>query len=186
MQGFGDEDVVLSYCESMQMAESGEILCEHYRDYVADISTTKWSEPYVVSGATEIRSALAVKNTIPNVSAVVFQRDKLANVLEAHFDDVKRFRVAGDWMVYLRVLEDGKLAFVPNSLNLHRRHGSSVTIGGFGEAQLREIRSVQLWVREEHNVDANVLRVADGYVQKLCVQFGLDEHLLDAAPTHSG
>jgi glycosyltransferase involved in cell wall biosynthesis len=177
--GFNDESVVLSYSESRQMAESGEILCDNYRGYVADISTTKWNEPYVISGASEIRDALAVKNTIPNVSAVVFRRTELASVLRNHFDDVQQFRVAGDWMVYLRVMEEGKVAFVPDSLNLHRRHGRSVTIGGFGEAQLKEIRSIQLWVRETYEVDDSVVAIADGYARHLCSQFNLDDGLLD-------
>jgi O-antigen biosynthesis protein len=179
MAGFKDDATVLSYCESKQMAESGEILCDHYRDYVADISKSKWDESYTNTGEDEIRGALAVKNTIPNVSAVVFRRAELANVLHNHFDEVRRFRVAGDWMVYLRMMEHGKVAFAHESLNLHRRHGSSVTIGGFGEAQLKEIRSIQLWVRERFDVPRSVTVVADAYANQLCTQFGLDRHLLD-------
>ncbi|SOE80818.1 Glycosyl transferase family 2 [Caballeronia arationis] len=178
-EGLSDPDVVLSYSESKQMSESGEILSEHYRDYVADISPTRWNESYVDSGVTEVASALAVKNTIPNVSAVVFRREDLASVLEEHFDEVRRYRVAGDWMVYLRLLERGKIAYQPESLNLHRRHGRSVTIGGFGEAQLKEIRGIQLWVRENHKVAAAVIDTADAYVRKLCEDFDLDESVLE-------
>ncbi|MEQ5841382.1 glycoside hydrolase family 99-like domain-containing protein [Paraburkholderia acidicola] len=184
--GFEDADAVLSYCESKQMAGSGELISEHYGDYVADISTTKWNEPYLNSGVTEIREALAVKNTIPNASAVVFRRRELSNVLQSHFDEVRRFRVAGDWMVYLRVMEAGKVSFVPDSLNLHRRHGSSVTIGGFGEAQLKEIRSIQLWVREKYDLDASIAAIADAYVRHLCSQFNLDERVLDQVSAVSG
>jgi O-antigen biosynthesis protein len=178
-EGLRDPDVVLSYSESKQMSESGEILCEDYRDYVADISVSRWNASYVDSGTAEVEQALAVKNTIPNVSAVVFRRKDLADVLDAHFDEVRRYRVAGDWMVYLRLLERGKIAYQPDSLNLHRRHGGSVTIGGFGEAQLREIRGIQLWVRENHNLDNVVIEAADAYARRLCTDFDLDEKVLD-------
>ncbi|BCQ24034.1 glycosyltransferase [Caballeronia sp. NK8] len=176
--GLRDPDVVLSYSESKQMSESGEVLCEDYRDYVGDISTSRWNDSYVDSGISEVEHTLAVKNTIPNVSAVVFRRKDLAHVLAEHFDEIRRFRVAGDWMVYLRLLERGKIAYQPESLNLHRRHGRSVTIGGFGEAQLREIRGIQLWVREHHKLDEAVIETADAYARKLCMDFDLDESVL--------
>ncbi len=174
IEGFDDPRTVLSYCESQQMSESGEILSDHYRDYLADISLDKWARAYVSSGAEEIAQAMAIKNTIPNVSAVVFKREALSTVLEQHFDAIREFRVAGDWMVYLRVLEQGLLAFVPDALNLHRRHGSSVTIGGKAEALLAEIRRIQLWVRAHHAIAPSVAQAADRYVDELCTQFGVD------------
>ncbi|WP_418230138.1 glycoside hydrolase family 99-like domain-containing protein [Burkholderia mayonis] len=180
MQGFDDERTVLSYCESKQMAETGELICEHYRDYVADISVDKWTQSYIADGKQEISGALAVKNTIPNVSAVVFKRAILEDVLKRHFDDIRQFRVAGDWMVYLRVADRGMIAFVPKSLNRHRRHAASVTIGGDAEALLKEIRSVQLWVRRHHSVDASVIEIADRYARQLCVQFEVDSRVVEA------
>ncbi|SDJ05690.1 Lipopolysaccharide biosynthesis protein [Paraburkholderia steynii] len=179
IEGFDDEATVLSYSESKQMAETGEVMAENYRDYVADISTTKWQVDYVNEGIDEIRDALAVKNTIPNVSAVVFKRKALAEVLDSHFAEIRQFRVAGDWMVYLHVLAKGKVAFTESSLNLHRRHGSSVTIGGFGESQLREIRGIQLWVRERFDLDVATEEVADSYARHLCAQFRIDARILD-------
>lgn len=180
MEGFGDERTVLSYCESKQMAETGELICEHYRDYVADISVDKWTQSYIADGKQEISSALAVKNTIPNVSAVVFKRAIIEDVLERYFDDIRQFRVAGDWMVYLRMADRGMIAFVPEPLNRHRRHAASVTIGGDAEALLKEIRSVQLWVRRHHSVDASVIEIADRYAQQLCVQFEVDSRVVEA------
>ncbi|KVE35394.1 glycoside hydrolase family 99-like domain-containing protein [Burkholderia sp. TSV86] len=179
MAGFQDERTVLSYCESKQMTESGEVVCEHYRDYVADISSVKWNESYHGAGADEIAGALAVKNTIPNVSAVVFKRSTLDEVLQRHFDEIRQFRVAGDWMVYLRVVSQGMIAFSSSALNLHRRHGSSVTIGGNAEALLKEIRSIQLWVRQHHAIDASVAELADRYMQQLCEQFNVDARVRD-------
>ncbi|RQS10046.1 glycosyltransferase [Burkholderia sp. Bp8998] len=179
VSGFDDEQTVLSYCESKQMAETGEIICEHYRDYVADISAAKWTKAYIDDGEREISEALAVKNTIPNVSAVVFRRGILKDVLERHFEDIRQFRVAGDWMVYLRVMDRGRVAFVPESHNLHRRHAASVTIGGDAQALLKEIRTVQLWVRRHHMVDASIVEIADRYALELCSQFDVDACVID-------
>jgi glycosyltransferase involved in cell wall biosynthesis len=170
--------VVMSYCQSRQMAAGGTILCDDYLDYTADISSTKWREPYVEDGITEIRTALAVKNTIPNVSAVVFARDALRAGLHAVEHELAHYRVAGDWLVYLEVLQQGRIAFVPQALNSHRRHGGSVTLAGFDIEHLGEIVEVQRTVRRKFQPDDAVLAIADAYVQTLFVQFGL------SAPAH--
>jgi O-antigen biosynthesis protein len=127
MRAFDDPDVVLSYCQSRQIASDGTILCGDYLDYVADISPQKWRSDYVVDGIDEIRTALAVKNTIPNVSAVVFRRRALIEALEANLEELDRLQVVGDWLVYLDVMRQGKVAFAARALNSHRRRTESVT-----------------------------------------------------------
>lgn len=170
---FDDPEVVLSYCQSKQIGSEGEILCEHYLDYVKDISPTKWTVPYVNSGHNEIVSALAVKNTIPNVSAVVFRRDALLTALEVKLPELTQFRVAGDWVAYIETLRHGKVAYSARSLNLHRRHPSSVTISSFNISQLKEIMSVQKLVRDQFKPNDTVLDQAESYLKMLFEQFGL-------------
>jgi FkbM family methyltransferase len=170
---FDDPDVVLSFCQSKQMDSHGQILCNHYLNYVKDISPTKWTEPYVNIGVDEIISALSVKNTIPNVSAVVFKRDVLLPVLEAKLAELMQFRVAGDWITYIEVLRRGNIAFSPRSLNLHRRHMSGITMSSFDFSQLREIMSVQQRVREEFKPPDAIVDLAASYSEKLFEQFGL-------------
>src|SRR5262249_6278811 len=60
---------------------------------------------------------------IPNASAVVFRRD--AN--RDFFAELVRYRFAGDWFFYAMLIRDGKIAFVPEALNRHRRHEHTVT-----------------------------------------------------------
>ena len=81
-RGFDNQNVVLSYSESSQIDEDGEKLADNYQYYLDDISTSKWKRSYVNDGRNEIQTALAVKNTIPNVSAVLFDRINLCRVLE--------------------------------------------------------------------------------------------------------
>ena len=61
---------MLAYSQSRQIDEEGRELAPDYLEYTADISQTKWQSSYVRGGLDEIRDTLAVKNTIPNVSAV--------------------------------------------------------------------------------------------------------------------
>ena len=131
LRGFEDPGVVLSYCESKQIDGAGCILAEDYGDYVADLGRERWKRPYLNNGEDEICNYLAVKNTIPNVSAVLMRRDELAGVLDEHIREISSYKVTGDWKTYLYLLSKGRLAFFPQSLNLHRRHPGGVTISSF-------------------------------------------------------
>jgi O-antigen biosynthesis protein len=173
LKPFDVQNVVLSYCQSQQMSSDGRILCRDYIDYTADIDPHKWQEDYLAPGFDEIRSVLAVKNTIPNVSAVVFRRDVLVDALEGGLEFIGKFRVAGDWATYVRVLERGSIAFSAKSLNLHRRHQGSITLGSFNEKQLHEILTMQQSIREGVGVTKQADEIARKYAQKLFDQFGL-------------
>jgi glycosyltransferase involved in cell wall biosynthesis len=170
---FTDADVVMSYCQSKQMASDGRILCSDYLEYVSDISPHRWRATYVADGATEISQVLAVKNTIPNVSAVVFRRDTLLHVLRTHIEDIARFRIAGDWLTYTLLLECGKVAFRPRALNKHRRHESGVTLGSNLTRHFAEIIAMQQLVQRLASVAPATLAAADKYAQEIYVQFGL-------------
>ena len=172
---FRNPDVVLSYCQSNMIDDDGRIIGPDYLAYVADVDPHKWTAAYVADGGDEIALALSIKNTIPNVSAVVFRRDVLLKVLSDGFDEIDAYRVAGDWVTYLKVLELGKVAFDPRPLNSHRRHAAGVTIGAFNAGQLREIISVQRSVAGRAKLPKSQSERAGAYAQSLYVQFGLDE-----------
>lgn len=173
MQGFESPGVVLSYCESNQVNEAGEKIAENYLYYVADISVERWSFPYIKHGYEEVTEALSIKNTVPNVSGVVFEAANLKSVLENHFDMIRTYRVAGDWLVYVLLLKRGKIAFSPEALNMHRRHQKGVTIGGFDVNQLDEIMRMQAYVADEFEVPHEKALIAKKYIDDLSAQFGL-------------
>ena len=167
LHGFDDPEVVLSYCESRQIDEGGRVLADNYHGYVADLGSERWMKPWVADGDEEIRRYLAVKNTIPNVSAVLMRREQLARVLREHIDDIRSYRVAGDWKTYLLLLAGGRLAYSPESLNLHRRHQQGVTISSFDESQLNEIQEIQAWVERRYELFPGVGEAAQRYLTTL-------------------
>lgn len=166
-RGFAVPGMAVSYCESRQIDGEGRVMADNYLDYLADISAEKWRRPYIGAGIEEIRTALAVKNTIPNVSAVLFDRRCLQGVLDRHIEEIRAYRVAGDWLVYVLMLADGKISFSPRPLNDHRRHAQGVTISGLNESQLEEIRSMQRYVAEKFAVPAAVTALAGTYIETL-------------------
>jgi hypothetical protein len=173
LPAFRRQDVVMAYCQSRQIDQHGATLEPDYLDYVAEFDATRWEQPYVATVEEELRHGLAVKNTIPNVSAALFRRGVLAEVLEQHLDEIVAFRVAGDWQAYLRVLENGAIAFEPKPLNLHRRHAGGVTIGGDARRHVDEVRRVQQWVQSRHGLDAGTRDAARQYLDFLAGHLGL-------------
>jgi glycosyltransferase involved in cell wall biosynthesis len=173
LPAFDDPSIVMAYCQSQQMNAAGAITGTDYLDYVADLGRERWLEAHVIDGREELRTALSVKNAIPNVSACLFRREALLKALAENIEEIARYRVAGDWATYAHVLTQGKLAFVPRALNRHRRHERSVTLGSFDANLLREILSMQQKVRQRHNPSADWQARARAYAQELYVQFGL-------------
>ena len=68
---FLDPSVKLAYSQSQQIDQEGKVLAENYFDYTSDLGDY-WQKDYVIDGFDEIKRALCVKNTIPNVSGVIF------------------------------------------------------------------------------------------------------------------
>jgi len=165
VKGFHDDTVVLSYSQSRQIDANGETIAPDYCNYTNDINQDKWKNDYLRPGIDEICDSLAIKNTIPNVSAVVFAKRDLSGIL----GDLVSYKVAGDWFFYIWLLKTGSISYHARSLNLHRRHEKSVTISEKAQEHFNEIVKVQDYVKNNFPVDhltqEKVLRYRD-YVRK--------------------
>jgi glycosyltransferase involved in cell wall biosynthesis/SAM-dependent methyltransferase len=149
---FERPEVMLAYCQSRQIDEQGREIAPDYLAYTADISDTKWRRAYIRPGLDEITDTLVVKNTIPNVSAVLMRRPDLSGIEQ----QLLALRNTGDWLLYIHLLEQGSIAFVPDALNFHRRHSGSVTIGYGGLNLMRETLIVQQHVLHRHGISPDV------------------------------
>lgn len=119
---FNDDEVNLAYAQSEIIDASSNKVGFVYNEYTNDLSTTKWKTSYVLEGSQEVVQGLAIKNTIPNASAVLFR----TSALEGIGGELSKFKIAGDWLAYLFAVRIGKIAFSPEVLNYHRRHSSSI------------------------------------------------------------
>jgi glycosyltransferase involved in cell wall biosynthesis len=173
LPAFSRPDVVMSYCESKQIDAKGYTISPDYLAYVSDVNKSRWTKFYLAEGSEEITNALFLKNTIPNVSGVVFRRQPLLSTLVQHSREITSLRFAGDWMTYVHLLQNGSVAFSPNARNLHRRHESGVTIGNFNREHLDEIIYMQQKIIETFELGHEEKKRAAEYIRKLEVQFGL-------------
>ncbi|MGB3621805.1 glycosyltransferase [Ketobacter sp. MCCC 1A13808] len=166
---FSDKDVRLAYCESKQLDSSGQEIAPDYRAYTGEIDANHWKQSFVNDGVNEIKRFMSVKNTIPNVSAVLFRRPDS----DCFFSEVNKYRVAGDWVFYLHLLSEGKVAYVADSLNGHRRHDASQTSTLAKDDHFFEISDVQDLIRERFGVSPVIEEKIAGYREFLREYFGL-------------
>ncbi len=98
-----------------------------------DIDAERWNRNYVAPGLEELAVALSVKNTIPNVSAVLFRnRPALREVVD------ENMRLCADWLSYVRLCSHGEIGYCHRPLNRWRLASSNARTKPPGETEWLE------------------------------------------------
>lgn len=155
-----DPSMMLAYCQSGIIGTRGESYANDHLFYTDSLNEERWEKSYRVAGSEEIRQALAIKNTIPNVSAALIRRTALIEACEG----LSKYRYCGDWLAYARLATQGNIGFHPETLAQTRRHRHTTTAEG--ERDMIAIREAQrirqmLWERSECQTDT----IIAGYAQ---------------------
>jgi O-antigen biosynthesis protein len=148
-----DPTVMLGYCQSYCMGGTMHD-AQTYVDfgYYDLLGRERWYHDYVRDGVNDIVEYFAVFNIIPNVSSTLIRNTELMDVL----DECCRFKLSGDWFFYLRHLEAGKIAYLAQPLNYHRRHSMSVIACNRNEVLLREFEEVHYWIATHYLLSVSV------------------------------
>jgi glycosyltransferase involved in cell wall biosynthesis len=125
---FEDKKVVLAYARSTDVDEKNTFLQVSYSQY-------DWCNySFIKEGKDEISEHLFLNNTIPNASAVIFRKDCFK---EAYLNP--SYKLCGDWLFYVNMLQEGRIAYLSEPLNFHRFHKQNVRsrevklLNGIGE-----------------------------------------------------
>lgn len=169
MKGFDDPEVIMSYCESLTMDEQNNILMGNLRPWIDIFQCGKWNQDYIKDGIQEIIETLCINNTIANVSSVVF---KNGNYLK-YIEEAKRFKLAGDWYVYMRILEHGKIAYDSRSLNYHRMQQQGMTLSTKHEVEYNEIVYLQDYALNHYPISEETKKKVLERREKERIRFGL-------------
>lgn len=125
MQRFENQEVVLSYTNSKYIGANGKMVIKDSLRKIKDRLRRKHAEnDYIVDGVEELDRNLAVYNSIPNISAVVFKK---MSELKRILNESKTYKLCGDWYFYVELARRGKIAYCSEALNSHRVHEDSVT-----------------------------------------------------------
>ena len=149
----------LTYCGSKQISAQEEILSKDFAEYLRLIVSRNYDIAYFKSGSDEITECLAIQNTIPNISAVLFDTKKLKSSIEEFPKLGDHLYTAADWLLYVLVLKNASLTYIPNALNAQRRHIESVIGASRKELLLQEIKEMQEFIGREYILSPHVLEL---------------------------
>ena len=116
-----NSEISLVYSQSYEIDESGHII-GNWIDQTKIVYAGKWATDFTMEGNEMIKKYMVHDNCVPNASGVLFRRNKMEAIGMAD----ETFRLNGDWLFWIRLMESSTVAFVAKSLNYFRTHGSSV------------------------------------------------------------
>jgi len=172
-----DPSINLAFSDSSTIDASGVQLSASYRFYYSTIEAGALARPLTLAGTEFAERYLSERNIILNVSAVLWKRSTLLAVLAEQKPDVAdEFKVAGDWLLYLRACRlDGSIGYHSRPLNIHRRaHG--VTALTRGMIQLDEVQRIHREYERMFGTSAELSQRRASYLEELRRQFEQDGH----------
>jgi hypothetical protein len=185
-----DPDIALGFTDSKSIDAEGAHLYASYKPYYATIEPGALARSEVFEAKNFVTRYLGVKNTILNVSSVLWRREALLRALEASRSDLRDLRMAGDWRIYLECLAvpGAKIAYVADPLNVHRRHAASVTHSLKAQKHVAEIEGMHRVARERFGLSERETTSQATYLEEVTEQLHGTAAQIDKTkkPTRSG
>lgn len=147
--------VGVAYCHSWIVAGSGEKQ-KKLHSYEEVLGSARWSQDYIANGRDEVLNFLAIKNTIPNASGVLFRK----SVLERGPMAPEDMKLCGDWMFWINLLQRSDIAYVAEPMNFFRQAHAASQRSLFSnmETDAFESLEIQKLVLAEFNPDPQARR----------------------------
>jgi hypothetical protein len=161
---------MLAYSNSHVLDDNEEISENFYLNngYYNDLvyPASRWNNDHVGNGNSEISNVLAIKNTIPNSSAVVFRKSAFYKV---DLESMTNIEYGHDWMTYISIIKNGKIAYQANALNYHRRHRKSVISQSLDnhEKVLKEYFRIHQWIDANFDIPNTTREKIKTFMQNL-------------------
>ena len=133
-----DDSIVISYTDTAFIDKFGKIILPSIKPEIDILKSGHWDNDFVEKGDDEIKKYVYLNCTIANVSSVIFKN----NNYKKYFTKSGKYKQAGDWLFYVNVMKEGKIAFINKAYNFYRVHGNNVTSLNKKQAQLNEIKKV--------------------------------------------
>lgn len=118
-----DPEIKLVYCQSNRADETGNITGS-WLNHTYNLDASLFLTSFVMEGNEFIERFLIHKNVIPNASGVLFSKKCAVQLGDLDINPV--LKTCGDWLFYLKLATNNKVAFIPKSLNNFRHHSASV------------------------------------------------------------
>lgn len=114
-------DSALAYCQSRGIDETSSVISE-IKGWTDCYSHHLWNQDFSMDGNFFCIQYMAIKCVIPNASAVVFRKDFYISPVTVP----PCLRLAGDWILWTRIMLNRRISFVAEPLNHFRFLAGSV------------------------------------------------------------
>ncbi len=180
MPHFERQQTLLAFSDSAQIDSDGAPIGDSYHPYYRQSDAEDLSRGVVLDARHFAERYLAVRNLILNVSSVLARGDVFVAALRENIERLREYSFAGDWHVYATIcLRDGDIAYVPEPLNVHRRHQHSATHITLGDAHIAEIEKVHAYFEEAYGSSGDVRFRRNRYISLLREQFSVSGASVD-------
>jgi glycosyltransferase involved in cell wall biosynthesis len=116
-----DPSVGIAFCDIHLTDAGGNVIPRYFKGgFRKEILLSSFK----MEGVKVIRELLAIKNVIPNASAVVFRK----NVFNKIPNTYQEFRFVGDWLVWVLMLQYCDLFYLAEKLSYFRSHDRSTRV----------------------------------------------------------
>jgi glycosyltransferase involved in cell wall biosynthesis len=149
-------NIVISYCQSNEIDENNTIIGTMHSS-TNDIDSERWMKAYVNDGRNEIMNYLVLKNTIPNASAVIFRKSTYLKLDKDHTS----MKYCGDWLLWIKLLEIGDIAYNAQLLNYFRNHVATTRVMDSKarlRARLEEEYAILKYIQQKIGISRHVFR----------------------------
>jgi glycosyltransferase involved in cell wall biosynthesis len=170
-----DPLVKFAFSDSSAIDVDGLPMWPSYKGYYASVAPDALSRTGIFEAADFVQLYLSVKNLILNVSAVVWRREALLEAMDACAAELKSYKMAGDWRLYLQALTSNgaRVGYCEQPLNTHRRHATSVTHSLSADKHVAEIAACHEFACKTFNLTAEIERAQATYLQEVSAQLSV-------------
>lgn len=116
-----------------------------------------WSEPRIESAYAWFNGPFAARNIIANVGGCVFRRQQISPAL---MDELRSYKICGDWFLYSRLAHGGRIAYEPSARAYFRQHGQNSSVVSLkSEAFYGEHIQIARALRRHYGTDEKALEL---------------------------
>jgi glycosyltransferase involved in cell wall biosynthesis len=182
-----DASVQFAFSDSGAIDAAGAPLWPSYKSYYATVAPTALSRTGIFEADDFVQRFLSVKNLILNVSAVVWRRQALLQAMDDCEIELRGYKMAGDWRLYLQALsgKGARVGYCSEPLNTHRRHAGSVTHALNADQHVAEIAACHTFSDAAFDLSPEIKKSQSDYLREVRSQLGATpdkHHALDATP----
>jgi glycosyltransferase involved in cell wall biosynthesis len=141
-----DDKIAVSYCQSNRVDEFSSNTGD-WLSHTESLDKTFFLKNFIINGNEFIERFLIYRNVIPNASAVVFRKRNSIRLGVLETDSFLRY--CGDWLFYIKLIANNKVAFKSTALNCYRYHPQSVITMAHKNGKFKSHNGVDINVRKK-------------------------------------